>query len=93
MSSNFEHRVTTLEQLFAGREGSTGEPIDPTDLARRLAFILGGLIRPPSIIAPIGLLWGYLSAWLSRVDRLDDPELLHYVRQQQLNRLLGRESL
>ena len=51
------------------------------------------LIRPPSIIAPIGLLWGYLSAWLSRVDRIDDPDLLRYVRQQQLNRLLGRESI
>jgi glycosyltransferase involved in cell wall biosynthesis len=51
------------------------------------------LVQPPSITAPIGLLWGYLFAWLSRADRVDDPELLRYVRQQQLNRLLGRETM
>jgi glycosyltransferase involved in cell wall biosynthesis len=51
------------------------------------------LLQPPSIMAPIGLLWGYLSAWLSRVERVDDPELLRYVRQQQWNRLTGRESI
>lgn len=51
------------------------------------------LLQPPSVIAPVGLVWGYLLAWISRADRVDDPELLRYIKQQQWNRLTGRESI
>jgi glycosyltransferase involved in cell wall biosynthesis len=51
------------------------------------------LMRPPSITAPTGLIWGYLKAVLTKPDRVDDPELLRYVKQQQWNRLIGRDSM
>lgn len=51
------------------------------------------LVQPPSIAAPTALVWGYTKAWLSRIDRIDDPELLRYVKQQQWNRLTGRETM
>jgi poly-beta-1,6-N-acetyl-D-glucosamine synthase len=41
----------------------------------------------------VGLLWGYASAFARRVPRVDDPETIRYVRQQQRNRLLGRPSI
>ena len=50
-------------------------------------------VQPPSITAPTALIWGYTNAWLSKVDRVDDPELLSYVKEQQWNRLTGRESM
>ena len=51
------------------------------------------LLQPPSVVAPAGLLWGYARSWLSRSGRVDDPDLVRYVRQQQWNRLTGRESM
>lgn len=51
------------------------------------------LIKPPSIVAPTALVWGYAKAWVTKIDRVDDPELLRYVKQQQWNRLLGRDSM
>jgi poly-beta-1,6-N-acetyl-D-glucosamine synthase len=51
------------------------------------------LVRPPSVVAPAALVWGYLNAWVRRVDRPYDPELVTFVREQQLNRLLGRDSV
>lgn len=61
------------------------------------AFVLARaarrLVQPPSITAPTALIWGYTQAWLSKIDRIDDPELLRYVKQQQWNRLTGRETM
>jgi len=51
------------------------------------------LVRPPSIVAPTALIWGYTKSWIQRVDRPNDPELLTFVREQQRNRLLGRDSV
>jgi biofilm PGA synthesis N-glycosyltransferase PgaC len=61
------------------------------------AFVLARagrrLVRPPSIAAPTGLMWGYLTSWIQKVERIDDPELLRYVRTQQWNRLTGKPSM
>lgn len=61
------------------------------------AFVLARAARrtvsPPSVTAPAGLIWGYLRSWLTRVPRIDDPELLRYVRRQQWNRLTRRETM
>lgn len=51
------------------------------------------LVQPPSVVAPMGLIWGYTTAWLRRIERHHDPELLSFVREQQRNRLLGRDSV
>jgi glycosyltransferase involved in cell wall biosynthesis len=51
------------------------------------------LVKPPSVTAPAGLMWGYVRSWVTREDRIDDPDLLAYVREQQWNRLTGSNSM
>jgi len=41
----------------------------------------------------IGLLWGYLSSMLKRKPRPIDKELLKYIQKQQINKLLGKETI
>lgn len=45
------------------------------------------------VTAGIGLLVGYFGASLSRVSKVDDPELLDYVKTQQRRRLTGRKTV
>lgn len=47
----------------------------------------------PWVIAGIGLFVGYAQAVLSRREKIDDPELLAFVREQQWRRLTGRSSV
>ena len=47
----------------------------------------------PYLIAALGLFTGYLSGYLRRVPRVGDEQLIRYVREQQMRRLLNRESL
>ncbi len=43
--------------------------------------------------AGIGMLWGYFSSLASRKPRPVDKELIKYTRKQQMNRLIGKESI
>jgi hypothetical protein len=47
----------------------------------------------PYIIGGCALWTGYMKAWLKGLPRVGDPELIRYFQRQQMNRLLGRESL
>jgi len=47
----------------------------------------------PYLTGSAGLAWGFLKGYLTRHARVDDPALIRYVRQQQINRLLMRPSL
>jgi len=47
----------------------------------------------PIGIAAVGLFCGFVSGYLSRIPQVPDRELIRYLRRQQLNRLLFRESL
>ena len=51
------------------------------------------LFRRPYLVACIGMLWGYVGAKLAGVPRAAEPDLVRYIRRQQLNRLLGRGSI
>ena len=51
------------------------------------------LIRRPYVLGSVALLYGYIAAHLRRAERVNDPELIRYLRTQQLNRLLGRETI
>lgn len=42
--------------------------------------------RPP-VLKGLGLLWGYFSDWLHRRERVDDPAMIRFLRQNQLRRL------
>ncbi|MGH8871268.1 MAG: glycosyltransferase family 2 protein [Acidimicrobiia bacterium] len=49
--------------------------------------------RSPHLVASAGLLVGYLRALLKRLPRAADVETVAYVREQQIARLLGRETI
>lgn len=50
-------------------------------------------IEKPYVVGAVGLAWGYCRGWLKHVAQVDDPALIRYIRQQQLNKLLGKPSL
>lgn len=60
-------------------------------------FMLGKCLRrlrlSPPILGSIALLYGYVSGYLKRVPQVNDPAAIAYLRRQQLNRLMGRESI
>jgi poly-beta-1,6-N-acetyl-D-glucosamine synthase len=51
------------------------------------------MFRKPYGIGGLGLFIGFLSGYFTRYPRVNDPELIRYVRQQQLRKLCFRESL
>jgi poly-beta-1,6-N-acetyl-D-glucosamine synthase len=51
------------------------------------------LVEKPYAVAGVGLLVGFLSGYVSGQSRVEDPELIRYLRRQQINRLLFRNSL
>jgi glycosyltransferase involved in cell wall biosynthesis len=48
---------------------------------------------PPYGLAALGLLTGFWSSYLKRIPQVQDPALIRYLRRQQVNRLLGKQSL
>jgi poly-beta-1,6-N-acetyl-D-glucosamine synthase len=60
-------------------------------------FMLAKSIRrlgiKPYGLASLGLLTGYFSGYVRRIPRVADPATINYIRQQQINRLLGRKSI
>ena len=51
------------------------------------------IMRPPFFVAGMALLVGFFGGYLRRLKQVDDPELITYLRSQQINRLRGRHSL
>ena len=51
------------------------------------------LIRPPYVVGSFAHMCGYLTANLQHMPRVDDPELIEYLRQQQLARLFGGDTM
>ncbi|MBV9998638.1 MAG: glycosyltransferase family 2 protein [Verrucomicrobia bacterium] len=47
----------------------------------------------PYLIGGLGLLYGFVKGYLRRIGQVEDKALIRYLRQQQMNRLLGRKSL
>ncbi len=46
------------------------------------------LNRKPYVIGSMGMLYGYLSARWQDIPRITEAAFIHYIRQQQINRLL-----
>jgi poly-beta-1,6-N-acetyl-D-glucosamine synthase len=57
------------------------------------AKCLRRLRQRPYCIISVALWCGFLSGYLARVSHLAEPELIRYLRAQQLRALLGKESL
>lgn len=51
------------------------------------------LVRKPYVMGSVGLLCGFVSGYVKRVPQVDDPETIKYLRDQQISRLRGRESI
>jgi biofilm PGA synthesis N-glycosyltransferase PgaC len=51
------------------------------------------LVRRPYVLGSVALVYGYISAYLQGVPRVNDPELIRYLRRQQLARLVGAETI
>ena len=49
--------------------------------------------EPPFGLAALGLLTGFCGGYLTRLPQVPDPGLIRYLRRQQLNRLMGKQSL
>ena len=51
------------------------------------------LLKYPWITGAAGLLYGYVSAFLTKTVRIDDAQLIRYIQDQQLRRLFFRETI
>lgn len=51
------------------------------------------LLDRPVFVQSLGLFAGFFSSYLGRVARVEDRELIRYLRDQQMRRLLGRQSI
>jgi glycosyltransferase involved in cell wall biosynthesis len=51
------------------------------------------VFQKPYGVAGLGLLSGFSAAYLGRLSQVPDPDLICYLRRQQMNRLLGKQSL
>lgn len=47
----------------------------------------------PYLIGSLGLFWGFVSGYFFRIPMVSDPDLIKYVRQQQLRRLMFKHSI
>ena len=51
------------------------------------------LIRKPYVIGSMGLIYGFVSGYVNHVPQFNDPDAIAYLRQQQLRRLWGGETI
>jgi glycosyltransferase involved in cell wall biosynthesis len=49
--------------------------------------------RRPYFLGSFALIYGYISAYLEKIPQVDDPQLIRYLRQQQLAKLFGGETI
>ena len=60
-------------------------------------FVLAKSIRRsverPYILGSLALIYGYLAAYLEKIPQVDDPQLIRYLRHQQLAKLAGKETI
>ena len=51
------------------------------------------IFQKPRIIGATALMYGYVSGYMKRIKQVDDKSLVEYIRKQQINRLLLRDSI
>lgn len=49
--------------------------------------------QKPYLLTAVGLLYGYVSGYFAGIPRVEDQDLIRYVRNQQLRRLTFRDSI
>jgi poly-beta-1,6-N-acetyl-D-glucosamine synthase len=81
--------TTWRESVKSGR-GGYASGYHPAYFLARCAYHLG---RKLELVGVIGMLWGFVSGYLLRAPRVEDKKLLSYIRQQQIARLFGRQTI
>lgn len=51
------------------------------------------LFRKPYLLGSVGMLYGYVTGYLRHLPQVNDPVFTNYLREQQLRRLLGKDSI
>ena len=51
------------------------------------------IFKPPYVVQSLGLSYGFLRCYIEKTSRVVNPEVVHFVRQQQLGRLFGGETI
>jgi biofilm PGA synthesis N-glycosyltransferase PgaC len=89
------HRLTgTAEGIWAGliKNGRANYVCGYHPL-----FMLGKCLRrsthKPYLLGSLALFYGFISGYLKRIPQVDDRAAIAYLRRQQMNRLVGRESI
>ncbi len=90
-----QHRATGMEvgiwkNAIKNGVGSYISGYHPLYLASK---IIKRSFRWPFFIESLGLLYGYCKAIVSRKQRVNDPQLVKYLRKQQLNRLFLKPTI
>lgn len=58
-----------------------------------MAKVMARLPRKPFVLGALAHGYGYCSARVNRMEQVDDPKLIRYLRSQQLARLMGRKTI
>lgn len=51
------------------------------------------LALKPVVVGSLALMYGFISGYAKRIPQVNDPEMISYLRNQQLRRLFGRDSI
>jgi hypothetical protein len=51
------------------------------------------IFQKPYLLGSVGLLYGFIESYIRRAPQVNDRALIHYVRQQQMRRLLLQDSI
>jgi hypothetical protein len=51
------------------------------------------LARKPYLVGSVALMYGFLSGYMKKIPQVSEPETIAYLRQQQMNRLMGRATI
>jgi poly-beta-1,6-N-acetyl-D-glucosamine synthase len=54
---------------------------------------LGRARKKPYVVAGLGMMYGYMHGYFTNVPRVEDEALIRYTREQQLRKLLLRDSI
>lgn len=57
------------------------------------ASCLNRLARKPYVIGSAAVLFGFLKGYFAHTRRVNEPRMIQYLREQQLRRLCGRETI
>jgi poly-beta-1,6-N-acetyl-D-glucosamine synthase len=51
------------------------------------------LFKKPYLLGSVGLMYGFISGYISQIPQVQDPAAIAYLRRQQMSRLFGGETI